>query len=98
VRSLLIAGAAGLLVGLLAHQLGMALVVLGLVLVVVAALLTLTVIGAVVGIPLLLVGAVGIAFGVASASGAVPALLLGTLVGLVVYLRLRSREENAVVG
>lgn len=97
-RSLLVAGVAGLLTGLLAHQLGTALVVLGLVLVVVAALLTLTVIGAVVGIPLLLVGAVGIAFGVASASGVLPALLLGTLVGLVVYLRLRSREANAVVG
>jgi hypothetical protein len=91
-----IATAVGLLAGLLAHQLGIAIVLLGLGLVVVAALLTMTVIGAVIGIPLLFVGAVGIVFGAASANGALPATLLGVVVGLVTYLRLSSRDERAV--
>ena len=83
-----------MLVGLVAHQLGTALVVLSLILVVGALLLTLTVIGAVVGIPLLVLGAVGVAFGAAAAGGPVYAVLLGLLVAFVVYSRLRRREQR----
>jgi hypothetical protein len=91
-----IAGVAGLFAGLLAHQVGTLLILLGLVLVVAAVLLSLTVIGAVIGIPLLVVAGVGIALGVAAAGGTVPSLLLGVVVGLAVYLHLRRRDDRAI--
>jgi hypothetical protein len=93
-RSLLIAGAVGLLAGLVAHQLGAVLVVLSLLLVAVALLLTLTVIGAIVGIPLLFVAALGIVLGAATAGGALPAVLLGLLVAVIVHARLRRRDRR----
>lgn len=95
-RSLLIAGAVGVLAGLVAHQLGALLVVLSLLLVVVALLLTLTVIGAIVGIPLLLLAAAGIALGAATAGGALPAVLFGLLVAVIVYTRLTRREHRTL--
>jgi hypothetical protein len=95
VKSLVYAGAVGVLVGLLAHTLGVVLIAFGLTLVVVGILLTLTAIGAVIGIPLGLFGGVAILFGVFGASGTVPAVVLGILAGLLVYTRLERRQTHA---
>jgi len=90
-----IAAGVGLLVGLLAHQLAVLALVLGFVLVIVGVLLTLTALGAVIGIPLMLLGAAEIALGALATGGAGPAIVLGGLVGLVTYSLLRRREERA---
>lgn len=95
-RPLLIATALGVLAGLVAHQLGAMLIVASLLLVIVALLLTLTVIGAIIGIPLLFIAAVGIFLGAATAGGALPAILLGLLVAVVLYSRLSRREQRTL--
>jgi hypothetical protein len=77
-------------------MLGVLLVVLGLVLVVAGILLTLTAIGAVIGIPLGFVGAVAIAAGAFGAHGTGTAVILGTIAGLVVFMRLERREARPI--
>jgi hypothetical protein len=96
-RSVLIAGVAGLLAGLMAHELGLLLIVFGLVVVVLGLLLTLTAIGAVVGVPLLFLGILEIALGAVSAHGTAPAVVLGCLVGVGVYAYLQRRERRPVL-
>jgi hypothetical protein len=96
VRAIVIAGAVGLLVGLTAHMLGVLLIVFGLMLVVAGILLTLTAIGAVIGIPLGFVGAIAVAFGAVGAHGTASALVLGTIAGLVTFLRLERREARPI--
>jgi uncharacterized membrane protein len=73
------------------------LIVFGLAVVVLGLLLTLTAIGAVIGIPLLFVGTVDIALGAVSAHGSGPALVLGGLTGLAVYAYLQRREGRALL-
>jgi hypothetical protein len=95
-RSLVIAGAVGLLVGLLAHAVGVLLIVLGLSLIVVGVVLTLTAIGAVIGIPLGFLGALAMLLGAFGAHGTGAAVVLGTITGLVTYLRLERREARPI--
>jgi hypothetical protein len=76
-RSALVAAVVGVLVALSAHALGTMVLVFGIIVVVVGVLLTLTAIGAILGIPLIFVG-VGV-FGALSAHGTVAALVLGSL-------------------
>src|SRR5262249_34347198 len=95
VRSLLVAAAVGVLMGLLAHELAVLLFMLGFVVVLAGLLLTLTAVGAVIGIPLMLVGAVEIVLGASSGDGAGPALVLGFLAALATYAHLRRRERRA---
>jgi hypothetical protein len=67
-------------------------VVLGLTLMVVGVVISLTVIGAIIGIPLFVIGLLGLIAGVISGSGGVPfAVLLGFAAGFVYYrYRLRA--------
>jgi hypothetical protein len=74
------------------------LVVLGLTLMVVGIVVSITVIGAIIGIPLFVVGLLGLVAGVISGSGGVPlAVLLGGVAGYV-YYRYRLRALGRVVG
>ena len=68
------------------------LVVLGLTLIVVGVLVSITVIGAIIGIPLVIVGLLGLVAGVISGSGGIPlAIMLGLVAGYVYYrFRLRA--------
>jgi hypothetical protein len=67
------------------------LVVLGLTLMVVGVVVSITVIGAIIGIPLFVLGVLGLLAGVISGSGGVPfAVLLGVAAGYV-YFRYRLR-------
>lgn len=74
------------------------LVIAGVVLMVVGVLVSLTVIGAIIGIPLFVVGLLGLAAGVISGSGGIPlAVLLGLATGYVYYryrLRLLGRSTG----
>jgi hypothetical protein len=74
------------------------LVVLGLTLMVVGVVVSITVIGAIIGIPLLVVGLLGLVAGVISGSGGLPfAVLLGIVAGYV-YYRYRLRALGRVAG
>ena len=74
------------------------LVVLGLTLMVVGVVVSITVIGAIIGIPLFVVGLLGLIAGVISGGGGVPfAILLGILAGYV-YYRYRLRAIARVSG
>ena len=74
------------------------LVVLGLTLMVVGVVVSITVIGAIIGIPLFFAGLLGLIAGVISGSGGVPfAILLGILAGYV-YYRYRLRALGRVTG
>jgi hypothetical protein len=96
VRAFVIAAAVGLLVGLLAHVLGVLLIVLGVLLVGIGVLLTLTAIGAVIGIPLGFLGGFAILLGAFGVHGTAAAVVLGTIAGLVAYLRLERREARPI--
>jgi hypothetical protein len=93
-RSVVIAAASGLLVALLAHQVGTLVIVLSLFAVLAGLLMTMTAIGAVVGIPLMFLGALGAALGAAS-GGTGAAVLMGLVAGLTVYAVTRRRERRA---
>jgi hypothetical protein len=73
------------------------LVVLGLTLMVLGVVVSLTLIGAIIGIPLFVVGVLGLIAGVISGSGGVPfAVLLGIAAGFVYYrYRLRALDRLA---
>ena len=73
------------------------LVVLGLTLIVVGVVVSITVIGAIIGLPLVIVGLLGLVAGVISGSGGVPfAILLGLAAGYVYYrCRLRALGASA---
>jgi hypothetical protein len=74
------------------------LVVLGLTLMVVGVVATITVIGAIIGIPLFVVGLLGLVAGVISGSGGIPfAVLLGIVVGYG-YYRYRLRALGRIAG
>jgi hypothetical protein len=74
------------------------LVVLGLTLMVVGVVVSITVIGAIIGIPLFVVGLLGLIAGVVSGIGGVPfAILLGIVAGYV-YYRFRLRALERVTG
>jgi len=73
-----------------------ALIVLGLLLVGFGILLTLTAIGAVIGVPLGFLGAVAMLLGAFGAHGTGTAVVLGTIAGLVTYLRLEHREARPI--
>jgi hypothetical protein len=94
-RSALVAAVVGVLVALSAHVLGTMMLVFGIVLVLVGILLTLTAIGAILGIPLIFLGVVFGVFGAITAHGILAALALGSLVGLGVYLQMGRRKVRA---
>lgn len=94
-RPLLIAGVSGLVVAVAAHAVGALLIALSLVVVLVGLLLTMTAIGAVIGIPLLFLGAMVMVLGAAGLGGGGWALLLGLLAGLAVYGLVRRGERRA---
>jgi hypothetical protein len=96
VRSLLIAAAVGLIVGLLSHAVGVVVILLGITFVAAGIVLTLTVIGAVIGIPLGLLGALAIALGAFGASSTTSGIVLGILAGLLTYTRLERRHTQPV--
>src|SRR5436189_6275915 len=74
------------------------LVVLGLTLMVVGVVVSITVIGAIIGIPLFVVGLLGLVAGVISGSGGVPfAVVLGIVAGYV-YCRYRLRALGRGAG
>jgi hypothetical protein len=74
------------------------LVVLGLTLMVVGVVVSITVIGAIIGIPLFVVGLLGLIAGVISGSGGLPfAILLGIVAGYV-YYRYRLRALGRLTG
>jgi hypothetical protein len=86
----------GALVALFTYLFGPALLVFGLVVGVVGLVLCFTLIGAIIGIPLLLLGIVGVVLGAAGTGGLGSALLFGALVGGAVYLVERRRESRAL--
>lgn len=73
------------------------LVVLGLTVMIVGVVVSITVIGAIIGIPLFLVGLLGVVAGVISGAGGVPlAVVLGLTAGYVYYrYRLRALGQFA---
>jgi hypothetical protein len=91
-REALIAGAlVGVIACLLALWTSGLLIALGVLLVALGILISLTVIGAIIGIPLILVGLLGLMAGVISGSGGIVfALLFGAGTGFV-YYRFRMR-------
>jgi hypothetical protein len=91
-RDAMIAGAlVAVIAGLLVLWTSGLLIVLGLVLVVIGILVSLTVIGAIIGIPLALVGMFGLLAGIVSGTGGIPfAVLFGAGTGYV-YYRYRMR-------
>jgi hypothetical protein len=86
--------ASGVFVVLAAHLVGMLLIVFSLALVLMGVLLTMTVIGAVIGIPLVFLGALTLAFGAAGLGGGSSALVLGVVAGLVVFAVARRSERH----
>jgi hypothetical protein len=95
-RALVIAAAVGLLVTLLAHTLGVLLFVLGLSLVVIGIVLTMTAIGAVIGIPLGLLGVLAVVFGAIGTGGTTASIVLGTIAGLLTFVRLERRQTRTI--
>jgi hypothetical protein len=93
----LIGAAAGAVVAVAAHEVGALLIALSLVVVLVGLLFTLTAIGAVIGIPLMFAGALGVALGAASLGGTGSALVLGLIAGLLIYAVVRRRERRAAL-
>jgi hypothetical protein len=73
-------------------------IALGLVLMVIGVLVSLTIIGAIIGIPLFVVGLLGLLAGIISGSGGLPfAILLGAVAGYV-YYRHRLRALARITG
>jgi hypothetical protein len=97
-RSLAPALVVGAFVALFTYLFGPALLVFGLVAGIVGLVLCFTVIGAIFGIPLLVLGIVGVVLGAAASGGLGSALLFGALVGGVVYLVGHRRETRALAG
>jgi hypothetical protein len=95
-RSVVIAAALGLLVGLLAHTLGVLLLVFGVTLVVAGLVLTMTAIGAIIGIPLGFLGALAVAFGLVGTGGTTASIVLGTVAGLATFQRLERRQTRTI--
>jgi hypothetical protein len=98
-RDALIAAAlVAIIAALLTLWTGELLVVLGLTLMVVGVVVSITVIGAIIGIPLFVVGLLGLIAGVVSGGGGVPfAILLGITAGYV-YYRYRLRALGRIGG
>jgi len=95
-RTVAIAVVSGVLVGLLAHEVGTLVIVLSLFVILIGLLLTMTAIGAVIGIPLMFLGALGAVVGAAS-GGTGAAVLMGLIAGLTVFAVTRRRERRAAL-
>lgn len=74
------------------------LIVLGLVMIAVGVLLSLTVVGAIIGIPMAVVGTFGLLAGVVSGTGGIPfAILFGAGTGYVYYrYRMRALRRSGI--
>jgi hypothetical protein len=94
VRAFGVASIVALVVAVSVLVLGTAMLVLGILVGLLGVFFCLTGIGAVIGIPLLFVGAIGFALGAVGTGGVGPALFFGALVGGGVYLVQGRRERR----
>jgi hypothetical protein len=96
--AMIAAGLVALIAALLTLWTSELLVVLGLTLMVLGVVISITIVGAIIGIPLFVVGLLGLVAGVISGSGGLPfAILLGLAAGYV-YYRYRLRALGRVSG